>query len=451
MLHYTICSMDRIKFYTLTFTVAILGGFIFGYDSEAIGGALLFIRKSFKMSAVSSDSLVSLALWTGLFAAISAGTLADKLGRKKVLWLSAIICAIGPIVSVFEQQYWDLDLGRALLGIGLGLNTVIIGLYTCEVAPPEYRGRLLALYPWAMTVGALVGDIVDILYAKSSDWRAMICLGAAPAILQAIGVYFLPESPVWLRARLAPQHRKPPYRLTSSEISMEAPTNPLTQEEMKNHSGWRELTIKSTRRAIIAVIGLAIMQQATGIVGLNYFAPLIFTHAGFLTPTTALVATLITSGLSVVMTLTVVGLVDKVGRKPLLVFGMASMFVALTATGVAFITLQGTPYLPWTTFVCLVLFNASYDLSVGSIIWILIPEILPTHIRAKGIAIALFLNWLTQAIMSQIFLSLTNTFTWGGAFLLFAAITVISIWFAQKNVDETSTKALPQDDLSKAL
>ena len=393
-----------------TFLVSIFSGFVVGYNSNIISGAILFISRQFHFGNNSTEDIISAALWGGLIAVIFAHTIANFLGRKITLILSIFLILIGPIMSVLESQFWSFELGRGILGLGLGLSSIVVPLYLVEVTPAAYRGKILAAGSGSFMTGCLFSNVVEIVFSKKADWKIMLLIGSFLAFIELIGLFFIPNSPM-------DKIKSPPIPCRNF------------------------VTYPGIRFSLFVGLVVGIMEKATGIGTVSYYAPILIEQAGVTDPVYALVASLLISLVGILMAIYATIIIDQVGRKPLLQFGLKLMALSLFAAGVGFLL---PSHIASSLFVTAALFiySASFNVSLGTLVWVLIPEVFPAHYRAKGVSLILMMTWASSALIAQFFLSLIDLLGDAGLFFLFAAITLASYAFVKKYVRETSAQEL---------
>lgn len=422
--------------YTLAiaFFISFLGGILWGYNTDVISGAILFISKRYHLASSQAETLVGAATWSALAAAMVCGWMLDQFGRKKILILSALLMLIGPLFDQAEEYFWALDIGRYIVGIGFGINAIAIPLYLTEVAYPKYRGALIALYPCAVTIGALLSDLTDLWLAKSENFYLMLSLSAPLSLLQMIGIVFLPESPAWLALK--------GYTEKANQIAAKLGL-PLKNIYVSHQaSSWKELFSTAARFSLVVGIVLAAIEQATGINSIYYYAPIILEKAGLNNAAIALKETSIITAAGIIMSFTCVTLVDKIGRKKLLQFGLILMSTSLILISAATFFFHHTVHGSWIVMILLIIYNASFDLSVGTVIWVLLPEVFQSKYRAKGVSFAVLINGLISALVTQTYLSIVGFLTLPGSFLIFAFFSIASYHFVKRYLEETKGKEI---------
>jgi SP family galactose:H+ symporter-like MFS transporter len=433
--------------FTFIAIIAGLGGLLFGYDTGVISGALLYIRHVFHLSATMQGLLVSIALLAAAVGAAFAGTLSDAFGRRIVLLVTAMIFIIGALLSAVAWSLGILLVGRVLVGGAIGVSSMLTPLYLSEMAPPERRGGIVTINQFYITLGILVSYIVGYLLSHlGNGWRWMLGLGAVPGIVLFIGMILLPESPRWLAGRGrdaeaegALQRLRPGMDVTAEYSAMR---HDIAQESQQT-APWSEVFAPRARMPLIVGVGLAIFQQITGINTVIYFAPTIFQTAGLPSASVSILATAGVGLVNVIMTLVAMRLLDRAGRRPMLLWGLAGMAVTLLILAICFwIGLGGA--LSWVTVICVAAYVGFFAIGLGPVFWLLIAEIYPLAIRGRGMSLATIANWVFNMIVSFTFLDLVNGIGRGPTFLIYALLTLVTIAFTWFLVPETKGRTLEQ-------
>jgi SP family galactose:H+ symporter-like MFS transporter len=423
---------------------AALGGLLFGYDTGVISGALLFLREAFHLSNLMLGVVTSIALGGAAGGAAFAGSLADKFGRRPILMATAVTFVFGATVSALAPSLFILLAGRLLVGIGIGGASMLTPLYLAEVAPKKERGALVSFNQLAVTLGILGSYLVGYALASHAAWRWMLGLGGVPGVILFVGMIFLPETPRWLaghghsdRAKSALLQLRGRHADVAVEMAELRPDlTPQARLLPQNRLGHA-----ATRLPMVVGIGLAVFQQVTGINTVIYFAPTIFQAAGLSSASAAILATAGIGVVNVVMTMVAIWLVDRVGRRILLLWGLGGMGVSLCLLAVAFLLGKG-PALSWLTAGSLTAYIGCFAIGLGPVFWLLISEIFPMTIRAKGMSAATIANWVSNLVVALTFLDLAGYLGHAGVFLLYAALTFAGLVFAYVLVPETKGLSL---------
>jgi sugar porter (SP) family MFS transporter len=423
---------------------AALGGVLFGYDTGVISGALLFLRTAFHLSPLMLGVVTSIALGGAAVGAAFAGRLADRFGRRPILLVTSVIFVVGATVSALAPDLAVLLGGRLLVGVGIGGASMLTPLYLAEIAPAKERGALVSFNQLAVTLGILGSYLIGYALAADGAWRWMLGLGGVPGIVLAVGMFLLPETPRWLaghghsdQARAALLRLRGPGANIHAELAqLHDDLTTKARARPENH-----LSHAAARLPMIVGIGLAIFQQVTGINTVIYFAPTIFQASGLSSASAAILATAGIGVVNVLMTVVAIWLVDRVGRRALLLCGLAGMGISLCLLALGFIIGAG-PARGYLTAASLTAYIGCFAIGLGPVFWLLISEIFPTAIRARGMSAATIANWLSNLVVALTFLDLADLLGHAGVFLLYAAMTFGGLVFAYFLVPETKGLSL---------
>ena len=423
-----------------------LGGLLFGYDTGVISGAELFLRKDFTLSSFALEVIVSGVLVGAAIGALGGGRLADLYGRRKLLIATAAIFAIGAIICAAASSPTVLIIGRIIVGLGIGLSSGTVPVYISEVSPPAARGWTVSLFQLAITVGILLAYVVDYAFAASQGWRWMLGLAVVPAAVFAIGMILLPESPRWL---VKNGHREEARKVlgrirTAAGADAELKDIEASIQHSEERGRLSDLLHPSLRAALVVGIGLAILQQITGINTVIYYAPLIIQSAGIPSASGAILATAGIGVVNVLMTIVSMWLIDRAGRRPLLLTGIAGMVVTLFALGYAFHAPMHGGSLATVAVICMMLYVASFAISLGPIFWLLIAEIYPTTVRSSAEGLSATFNWGSNLLVSLTFLTLLEAMDASRTFWLYGVFAIGAWIFSYYLVPETKGRTLEE-------
>jgi SP family sugar:H+ symporter-like MFS transporter len=444
--------------------VAAVGGFLFGFDTAVINGAVDALTGRFALSSVLSGFAVACALLGSAIGAWFAGPLADRFGRVRIMVLAGALFAISSIGSGLAVSVWDLIGWRVLAGIGIGIASVIAPAYIAEIAPAAIRGRLGSLQQLAIVTGIFVallsdaflansaGSAADTLWLGLSAWRWMFLVGVIPAVVYALLALGIPESPRFLVARGRNQEAATVLaRLGAS--GAEGPDAKVaeiaTSLQREDTPSLRDLRGPRFGLQPIVWVGilLSVFQQFVGINVIFYYSTSLWHSVGF-SESDSLTITVITSVTNIVVTLIAIAFVDRVGRKPLLLGGSIGMTVTLGAMAVCFSQAVGSGddlVLPgaWgsVALVAANLFVVSFGVSWGPVVWVLLGEMFPNYIRAAALSVAAAAQWIANFVVSTTFpvLAATGLTLAYGIYALFA---LLSAWFVVRAVQETKGREL---------
>jgi SP family galactose:H+ symporter-like MFS transporter len=438
--------------------VIMLAGVLFGYDQGVISGALDGIKKDFHVSTFLLEVITSWVTLGAMAGALVAGGLADRLGRRMTILLASVLFTAGAVVEAVAPGSYPLVVGRLVVGFGVGVASVAAPLYAAEMAPARLRGRFVSLYQLAITIGIFIAYLVDFVLSHGSGWRAMLGVSAVPAALLVLAVWPLSDSPRWYMqaGRRADAERSLRKVKGVEDVTIDLDIMQASiDEDARSEAGWKTVFALQWRRPLTIGVALAVLQQLTGINAVIYYANQIFEAAGFISPTSQSLATLWAIGaVNVVATFVAVVWVDRFGRKPLLFIGTTGMGISLVVVGAMFLKLSkitpgGVTHTTTTneglvTLVALVVFIASFAFSLGPIVWTIINEIFPSHVRGKAVALATAANWFAAWLVAQFFLTLVDLITTTGVFWVFAGFCGVTFWFVRRYVPETKGKSLEE-------
>ena len=423
-----------------------LGGLLFGYDTGVISGAELFLKKDFTLTSFALEVIVSGVLVGAAIGALGGGRLADLYGRRKLLIATAIIFAIGAIICAAASSPAVLIIGRIIVGLGIGLSSGTVPVYISEVSPPAARGWTVSIFQLAITVGILLAYVVDYAFAAIQGWRWMLGLAVVPAAVFAIGMILLPESPRWL---VKNGHREAARKVlgrirTAAGADVELKDIEASIQHSEERGRLSDLLHPSLRAALVVGIGLAILQQITGINTVIYYAPLIIQSAGIPSASGAILATAGIGVVNVLMTIVSMWLIDRAGRRPLLLTGIAGMIVTLFALGYVFHAPMHGGSLATVAVICMMLYVASFAISLGPIFWLLIAEIYPTTVRSSAEGLSATFNWGSNLLVSLTFLTLLEAMGASRTFWLYGVFAIGAWIFSYYLVPETKGRTLEE-------
>ena len=436
------------RFVTMVSAISALAGLLFGYDTGVISGAILFVRKDFLLSTFQEEVVVAAVLLGAVAGAAFGGKLADALGRRKLLIQVAILFIIGAIGTALAPSPTLLAIGRVVVGVAIGIASFTAPLYISEVSPPAIRGKLVSLNQLMITLGIVVSYLADYGLADKEAWRWMFGLAAIPALILLIGLFFVPESPRWLMSRSQDDQARAVLQRIRESGDVSAELDEIKADLSLQEGGWRELLNVSLRRPLIIGIGLAAFQQFTGINTVIYYAPTIFQLAGLRSASAAILATVGVGLVNVLLTIVALRLLDRVGRRPLLLWGLVGMVISLGVLGAAFLFASSSPIVAWLAVISLALYVACFAIGLGPVFWLLISEIYPLKIRGRAMGVATMMNWGSNLIVALTFLSLLHSLGRSATFWLYAVIGILAWFFVYRLVPETKGRTLEQIDAS---
>lgn len=427
----------------LIYFFGALGGLLFGYDTAVISGALLFITRDFKLTGANEGLVVSSLTFGAIFGAILGGSFADRFGRKYVIIVLGAMFTIGAGGSAIATNINILLISRLLLGLSVGAASGLVPMYLAEMAPAEGRGRVAALNTVMNALGILMGYIMNNVYASTGNWHAMLGWAALPSIILMIGMVFMPESPRWLFQHKSAEASRKVLLATRDKDSAEAELESIkaTVEAEKGEGSLKMLFEPWLCPAIIAGIGVSIFQQILGSQTISYYTPSILNAAGF-DDTAAIAGTI---GIGIVFFVGVIigmNLIDRIGRKKLLIIGNVGMSASL------FLLVITTELLPaWSLVVFLCIFTGFYACSWSMTTWIVLSEIFPLKIRGMAVSACSAILWVACTIVAQVFPMVQSIISANTLYIFFAVMGLISIFFVSKFVPETKGSSLEQIEM----
>jgi sugar porter (SP) family MFS transporter len=438
-------------FVLLVASVAALGGLLFGYDTGVISGAILFITKDFALSTKLQEFTISVVLIGCMGGALVAGWLADRIGRRWTLFVAGVVFIAGALVSAFTPGEAILLGGRFIVGIGIGLSSVVAPLYISEVAPSDVRGALVSLYQFAITVGILAAYIVDYALAAGGDWRWMLGIAIVPSLVLCAGMVGMPESPRYLfKTGHERRAREELDRIYTSSVDVAQEERSIRESLKLTGIGPETLRSPQVRVALFIGIALAVLQQVTGINTVIYYGPQIFQMAGIASNAGSILAETVVGTVNCLMTLVAIFFVDRLGRKPLLYTGLTGMFVALAALAFAFSQAHLSGSLSGIALGSMMLYVGCFAFSLGPIVWLLISEIFPLPARSFGMSVSTLANWVGNFVVSQFFLTMLHYLGTPLTFGIYAALCIVTILFIRTMVPETKRELLEDVSLKVA-
>jgi sugar porter (SP) family MFS transporter len=424
--------------------IAALGGVLYGYDMGIIAAAIIFVKKSFDLSTSMEELVVSVVLVGAMIGAVVGGPVADRIGRRATLIWAGIIFIAGSFLAPLSPNALVLIVARAIIGLGIGFTSVTAPVYVSELAPPQSRGFLIGLYQFALTLGIAFADLIGYWLATREAWRLMFGIAAVPTLFFLAVILTVPESPRWLYAH---SREKDAEKVLLSFTDGSGARQFLAdiREGLKTQveQRWSALWSPVVRSSVFIAAGFTILQQVTGINTIIYYGPQIFELAGIGTHSNSILATLVVAVVNVGATVVGIMLVDRVGRKPLLYLGVSGMTITLFVLAFAFkhsVALASS--LGIIAVVCLVLYIASFALSLGAIAWILVSEVFPLRVRGRGVAVATLASGISNFAVSLTFLSLMEAVGSAYTFAIYGVMCIVTLLFVRFVVPETAGRDL---------
>jgi SP family arabinose:H+ symporter-like MFS transporter len=441
----------NLRYILLISLTAAFGGFLFGYDTAVIAGAIGFLRQHFDLSAGLTGWAASSVLVGCMFGALFGGPVGDRVGRKTSLLLCALLFAVSSIASALPQTVSQFAWARFAGGLAIGAASILSPIYIAEVSPEKIRGRLVALYQLAIVVGILTVYFVNLQIQRMGNetwnidlgWRWMFASLVLPSALFGLMMLLVPESPRWLMKQgKQEQARRILERIGgpgNASREMEAIGASLLEEQ----GTWTQIFTSGYSRALLIGSLLAIFSQFSGINSIMYYAPEIFQAAGS-GQDSAFVQTVTVGAVNLIFTFVAISFVDKAGRKPLLITGTAIQAISLGLVGYFFqVGHQG-----WLLLISILCFTAAFNMALGPISWIVNSEIFPTKLRGRAMGLTTCLLWFACYLVSQTFPMLVEAIGPARTFWLYAACSFASMLFVIFMVPETKGRTLEEIETS---
>ena len=443
--------------------VAALGGFLFGYDTAVISGTIAQVTQLFQLDALQQGWYVGCALVGSIIGVLFAGILSDKLGRKLTMVISAVLFSTSALGCALSADFTQLVIYRIIGGVGIGVVSIVSPLYISEVAVAQYRGRLVSLYQLAVTVGFLGAYLVNyqlLAWAESGTqlsvdwlnkvfitevWRGMLGMETLPAILFFIIIFFIPESPRWLIVRgkelKAVNILEKIYNsITEAKSQLKETKSVLTSE---TRSEWSLLMKPGIFKAVIIGVCIAILGQFMGVNAVLYYGPSIFENAG-LSGGDSLFYQVLVGLVNTLTTVLALVIIDKVGRKKLVYYGVSGMVVSLILIGLYFLFGDSLGVSSLFLLIFFLFYVFCCAVSICAVVFVLLSEMYPTKVRGLAMSIAGFALWIGTYLIGQLTPWMLQNLTPAGTFFLFAVMCVPYMLIVWKLVPETTGKSLEE-------
>ena len=443
--------------------VAALGGFLFGYDTAVISGTIAQVTEQFGLDALQQGWYVGCALIGSIIGVLFAGILSDKFGRKSTMILSAVLFSTSAIGCAVCADFNQLVIYRIIGGVGIGVVSIISPLYISEVAVAQYRGRLVSLYQLAVTIGFLGAYLVNYqllsysisnpdvstgwwnLIFVSEVWRSMLGMETLPAIMFFIIIFFIPESPRWLilkgKEEKATNILERIYTSSKEALFQLTETKSVLSSESK--SEWKLLLQPDIRKAVIIGVCIAMLGQFMGVNAVLYYGPSIFENAG-LSGGDSLFYQVLVGLVNTLTTILALVIIDKVGRKKLVYYGVSGMVISLILIATYFIYGESWGISSIFLLIFFLFYVFCCAVSICAVVFVLLSEMYPTRVRGLAMSIAGFALWIGTYLIGQLTPWMLQNLTPAGTFILFAIMCVPYMLIVWKLVPETTGKSLEE-------
>jgi sugar porter (SP) family MFS transporter len=428
--------------------IAAIGGLLFGYDTGVISGALLFLKDDLHAGTSAQQWVVSSLLLGAILGAVASGYLADRISRRYTKVVSGSVYVIGALGCAFAVNVPMLIGFRFVLGLSVGTASFVAPLYIAEVAPPRLRGGLVSFNQLAITTGILISYLVNFaLKGVEYNWRWMLGVAIIPGAALAIGMLTVPHTPRWLMEKDREDQARgvlEDLRAGDERADVDGEIEDIKEAARNEQSSkFGDLFGGRLRPLLWVGLGLAVFQQFVGINTVIYYAPTILSDTG-LTKSASITQTVFVGVTNVVFTIVAVLLLDRVGRRKLLLTGTVGLTVALAVLGIYFSSNTLQQQAGWVALAALLVYIASFAIGLGPVFWLMISEIYPTGIRSKAMAAATVGNWAANFLVAVTFLSLGQAITRQGTFFLYTGLGVVAFLFFLSRVPETSNRSLEE-------
>lgn len=427
--------------------VGAAGGFLFGFDTSVISGVIEYISSPnvYNLDEISKGWTVSCIIVGCMMGCAFAGPSGSRLGRKKTLILTALIFLISSLGCAITSYYIAFIIYRIIAGVAVGAASMMAPIYIAEISPPQHRGKLVSLNLFAIFLGQSSAFFSNFFLREvggDNNWRWMLAVMAVPSFLLFMALLLVPESPRWLVERNQMTVAMGILKRINGAKEANREFEEIQQTLKASKGKLVELLQPGMLRILIVGILLAVFQQVTGINVVMYYAPAIFKSAGFGNDS-ALLQTALMGMVNLTFAAVSMFFVDKVGRKPLMVIGSIGMSMAMTVLALIFITGHEKGYF---VLVCIMGYLAAFGFSLGPVVWVLISEIFPNRLRSYAVAIATFMLWGANFIVSLTFPYLLNNLK-GWSFVIYGSMCVLCLLFILRFLEETKGKSLEEIEM----
>lgn len=427
-----------------------LGGILFGYDLGVISGVLLFIKTKsvFDLGSVGQGVVGGCLAAGAIIGAAIAGRLTDRPGRRRTIMIGATIFAIGTIGCTFAPNAVIFVIARFIVGVAVGATSATVPTYLSELAPSRVRGALSSLNQLMIVGGILIAYIVDWALQGSANWRAMIAIGIVPAAVLLFGMTLLPETPRWLIKQNREDEARTVIRSAQGNVDIDAEVAGIRDVIRLDGSqgSLKDLFAKWVRPMLVVALILAIGQQFSGVNAINLYAPTIFKSLGVGT-SASLLASIVLGTVKVGFTAWVIFMVDRWGRKPLLLLGNVLMSATLILLGIAVTVIHSSSGAAITTIILLVIYLAGYELGWGAVVWVMMSEVFPLKVRAVGMGTSSVVLWAATFAITFVFPVMDNGLGLATSAYIFAGIGIVLFLLVRRFVPETKGRSLEQIEL----
>ncbi|MBS1876552.1 MAG: sugar porter family MFS transporter [Acidobacteria bacterium] len=432
----------------LSAVVAATSGLLFGFDIAVINGAIIYLREQLHLTEVQTEVAASALLFGCIFGASAAGWLSDRFGRRRVLMISAVLFAVSAFGAALPRTLEEFIVARFIGGLAIGAASVLAPLYIAEVAPARNRGQLVAMNQMAIVSGILLAYLVNwgLSFVGAAGWRWMFGAAAAPSIAFFVALFFVPESPRWLVENSRSAEALAVLTKVNGASTGARELRQIEDAVAVETGSMAELLQPGLRRPFWIAVSLAILQQVTGINTVLFYGSVIFKEqVGSHSESSAIFANVIVGLVNFLVTIVAMGVIDRLGRRFLLMFSSGVMALCQVALGAAFL-LHPPP--SWLVLTAMLFCVAAFAIGLGPGFWVLLAEIFPTRIRGRAMSIATICLWGACTLLTMTFLTLVNLMSATGAFSIYAGMCVLTFFIVWRWVPETKGRSLEEIERS---
>jgi SP family arabinose:H+ symporter-like MFS transporter len=431
------------SFVVLVAASAATAGLIYGYDISVMNSALVFLRSRFALNALQAEMVTSIAFGGCALGAAVSGWASDRFGRRFVLLATGLLFCLADLGVAVSAQFSQLLAGRFMAGVAMGSALLVAPLYIAEISPAHARGRLVTVNQLAIVSGTLFGFLCNFEIASllHGNWRWMFATGALPAIALCTSLVWIPESPRWLMQHGHTQRALKILQRISGDAGVQNVVDEIGAKIHEETGTYRELLGPALRRPLTLAIILAIIQQVTGINTVMFYGSILFAEHTGASTLQAIGMNVVIGAVNLIFTLVGLFLIDRLGRRPLLLVGTAGMGISLAGFAA---TAHVFPHRPDFLLIPLLGYVACFAFGLGTVVWVSLAELFPNRVRGRAMSVATIVLWLTVSGVASTFLTLLNAFSASKVFLGYAALCAVSVACIYFLLPETKNRTLEE-------
>jgi MFS transporter, SP family, major inositol transporter len=443
---------NQTSFLRTVVLVSTFGGLLFGYDTGVINGALPYMSEALGLNSFTEGLVASSLLFGAALGAVFGGRLSDYYGRRQNILYLAVLFFVAALGCTLAPNITVMIIFRLLLGLAVGGASVTVPTFLAEMSPADSRGRIVTKNELMIVSGQLLAFVFNAILGNTMDdnvhvWRYMLAISAIPAIFLFFGMLKVPESPRWLVSKGKNGDALRILQLIRDEKQAKSELSQIKDaiaaESNLGKASVKDMSVPWMRRIVFIGIGVAVVSQVTGVNSIMYYGTEILRDAGFQT-SAALIGNTVNGVISVLATLVGIWLLDKVGRRPMMLTGLIGTTSALLLIGILSFMLEGSAALPYVMLTLTVTFLAFMQGAIGPVLWVTLSEIFPLRLRGFGMGISVFFLWITNFLIGLSFPIMLDKVGLSGTFLAFAAIGIVSLIFIFKYLPETKGRSLEE-------